>query len=126
MMKGYVLKGMERVDFQLSSQAVMINESREAEERLTTLREEYSEIEWEIIDFKSLKDNLEKSHQEVVLALTNSSIPYRSFFEKTYPTLKIIDVEEKNVFYDSRYESVMIITIVMTYLILFLRIVFSH
>ncbi|MDR0921313.1 MAG: hypothetical protein LBM95_02910 [Lactobacillales bacterium] len=125
-MKGYVLKGMERVDFQLSSQAMMINESREAEERLTTLREEYSEIEWEIIDFKSLEDNLEKSHQEVVLALTNSSIPYRSFFEKTYPTLKIIDVEEKNVFYDSRYENVMIITIVMTYLILFLRIVFSH
>ncbi|MBO0444259.1 hypothetical protein JZO79_11610 [Vagococcus fluvialis] len=125
-MKGYILQGLDRVDFQLSSQAIMIDDSQKAEEYLSILSKEYTNVQWTITNFETLKNDLEKDGNESFLVLTNSSLPYKNFFESTYPNLIIIDIEEKEkrFIYNSRYENIMIITIIITYLILFLQSIF--
>lgn len=50
-MNGYILKSMERVDFQLSPQVSMLDEANEADIVLAKVAESKPEIQWKIVSY---------------------------------------------------------------------------
>lgn len=121
-MEGYILKSMERIDFQLSSQVSMLDEAKEAEKTLIQAKKLNSNIQWKIVSFDELNDLLAEDQTNVTLFLTIYSLPYKNHLKKTYPNLTILEntvtealTDEKSI---AKYEYFTIGIVVSTLIIL--------
>lgn len=81
-MNGYILRSMERVDFQLSSQVSMLDEANEAEIVLAKAAVSKPEIQWKIVSYRELHDLLVENPKSVTIFLTRYSLPYKNQLKK--------------------------------------------
>lgn len=121
-MNGYILRSMERVDFQLSSQVSMLDEANEAEIVLAKAAVSKSEIQWKIVSYRELHDLLVENPKSVTIFLTRYSLPYKNQLKKTYPLITILEDSVKDIPTGDKvivkYENGIIGIIVATLLIL--------
>lgn len=121
-MNGYILKSMERVDFQLSSQVSMLDEANEAEIVLTKVAESKPKIQWKIVSYGELCDLLAENPENATIFLTLYSLPYKNQLKKTYPLITILEDSVKDIPTSNKaivkYENGIIGIIVATLLIL--------
>lgn len=121
-MNGYILRSMERVDFQLSSQVSMLDEANEAEIVLAKAAVSKPEIQWKIVSYRELHDLLVENPKSVTIFLTRYSLPYKNQLKKTYPLITILEDSVKDIPTGDKvivkYENGIIGIIVATLLIL--------
>ncbi|MGX7418836.1 hypothetical protein ACWOFR_08495 [Carnobacterium gallinarum] len=90
-MEGYILKSMERIDFQLSSQVSMLDEAIEAEKMIAHAEKWNSQIQWKIVSLEELNNLLSQNSANVAVFLTIYSLPYKNHLKKTYPNVMILE-----------------------------------
>lgn len=121
-MNGYILKSMERIDFQLSSQVSMLDEANEADIVLAKAAESKPEIQWKIVSYGELRDLLAENPENATIFLTRYSLPYKNQLKKTYPLITILEDSVKDIPTSNKaivkYENWIIGIIVATLLIL--------
>lgn len=118
-MKTYILKGMDRSDFQLSSQGSMIHEALEAEELERYLRKTHPQAPWQLVSFQELKTQLDHDPHDITVALSRYGLPYKKYLETHYPQITLIEgPAEMTKRQDEKYEIMMLGTILFTLVIL--------
>jgi hypothetical protein len=117
-MQGYVVTGLEPVDFQLSSQLLAGNEANQAEVVLRKDSAIRKDISWTILSFQDLKDVLE-ADTPAVIALSGHALPYKKYLAAAYPKLILMDYETNTVLrVTEKFEIMMIGTLLFTLIIL--------